>query len=293
MNIAVWRCSAKRQDCVAVLKNLCVTISSYHHFPLLTSTASSRSFVTYLRCKKNLADVTNKWRTAGITKGGGQSRWMADIATPDAGMVDERRPSSLAFLPNDDPDAASMVAFGVSEAERLDIEKRALVYASLALARRTRRRLFGGASPGMTPEDLLQTAFAKLLSGDRKRPDGVSLIAFLIEVIKSEMSHQTEKSANRPEHTAIAQETTATTIAASAIPDRASADDGVLATDLLQRIGKRFSAEPLVLAYASLLADGQCQSAAECAATLNVTECRIYQIRRRLQRFLKRERRTR
>jgi DNA-directed RNA polymerase specialized sigma24 family protein len=218
---------------------------------------------------------------------------MADIATSDAGMVDERRPTSLECLSNGDPDAASMLAFGVSDAELLDIEKRALVYASLALARRTRRRLFGGASPALTPEDLVQTAFAKLLSGDRKRPEGVPLIAFLIEVIKSEMSHQAEKSANRPEHKAIAEETTATTIAASAIPDRGSTDDDVWEADLLQRIDERFSAEPRVIAYAMLLAEGQCKSAAECAAQLNVTESKIYQIRRQLQRFLKRERRTR
>ena len=220
---------------------------------------------------------------------------MADIATSNAGMVEaERRPSSsVECLPNHDPDAASMAAFGVSEAQRLDIEKRALVYATLAQSRWTWRRFFGGASPAMTPEDLVQTAFAKLLSGDRKRPDGVPLIAFLIEVIKSEMSHQAEKSANRPEHKAIAEETTATTIAASAIPDRGRTDDNVLEADLLQRIAERFSAEPLVIAYATLLAEGQCQSAAECAVKLNVTERKIYQIRRRLQRFLKRERRTR
>src|SRR5258706_3188502 len=117
-------------------------------------------------------------------------------------------------LSNLDPDAASMAVFGVSEAERLDIEKRALVYATKAQARPTRWGFFNGASrAGMTPEDLVQTAFTKLLSGERKRPDGVPLIAFVIEVIKSEMSHQTEKLKNRPEHKAIADETTATTIA--------------------------------------------------------------------------------
>lgn len=60
-----------------------------------------------------------------------------------------------------------------------------------------RRRVPEGGVDGRGPEDLAQDAIAKTLSGERRRPAGVALMAFLCATVQSLASHAARRSRGR------------------------------------------------------------------------------------------------
>lgn|GEM_PF-6069319 len=225
---------------------------------------------------------------------------MADAVTAVGWIDNDTPPSPLAErLPVDDADAASIAAFGVSESERRAIEKRALVYAHYLLRRRWRGIFCGTPPAATTAADLVQHAFAKLLSGDRTRPANIDLFRCLTEIIRSDVSHHAAKLENQESHAFLVVEghhesPKRPVIDGADVRDvDASADGRLLAADLRNEISRHFADDPLMMQYVALRESERFETAAEYAAELKVPESKIYNMNRQLQRFHDRGRSTR
>ncbi len=182
----------------------------------------------------------------------------------------------------------------------IDLEplvKRLLVYTTRQIRRYTWRSQSAGFDPpDVSACDFVHEAFRRYLSGTRRLPKGKSELEFFAGTIHSLISHHFARRENQAIHLSIAhgEEALPGTINAAEIPDvtRASAEDELQAQELLRALQREFAGEHVLLRYIELRASEQFETAEEYAQALREpSRDSIYTMNRRLERWLRRQRR--
>jgi len=176
----------------------------------------------------------------------------------------------------------------------VDLTKRLFLYADRLLRRhRIWRANASGCPPGgVSANDLVQTAFAKYPS--RLRGDDVTPFMLLAGIIRGEVSQLVDRSENKHSHLRIGEAEAPGVISGEALPDtQSNVEDELIAQDLLRRIRAHFSGDGKLLQYVKLRLTEQYETAHEFARALRVSCDEIYNMNRRLQRFLHAERKER
>jgi RNA polymerase sigma-70 factor (ECF subfamily) len=144
---------------------------------------------------------------------------------------------------------------------------------------------------GLEPEifwgDLLQEAFARVLNGSRRQPEGVPFDVFMAGVMKSLRADYWRRRRRKPAHT-VATETASEDDAASEAPDPApDPERAVLAQTALKEVLKLFAADREASLVIEGLADGL--SAEDICYAYGLTRTAYDSARKRMRRVLLRE----
>ena len=169
----------------------------------------------------------------------------------------------------------------------VDLTKRLLVYADRLLRRHRRwRDNTSGCPPGaISANDLVQIAFSKYPS--RRRAEDVTPFMLLAGIIRGEVAHLVDRSENKHRHVRIGEEEAVGVVSPDALPDtRASVEDVLIAKDFLRQIRTHFRGDRKLLQYVKLRLTERYESARELARALCTSSDEIYNMNRRLQRFL-------
>jgi DNA-directed RNA polymerase specialized sigma24 family protein len=137
--------------------------------------------------------------------------------------------------------------------------------------------------------DVLQEAFARVLNGSRRRPEGVPLEAFMSGVMRSIRAEHWRRVRRDGERHAVSDRSQ-TSVAAKIAEVRDPAPDperALLAQQELEAIGKLFADDNVVLRIIVALGDGL--SAEEICATLALSRTEYDSARKRMRRALLRE----
>jgi hypothetical protein len=174
--------------------------------------------------------------------------------------------------------------------------KRLIGYAAALLEHRGRswRANASSGPPGAVgPEDVVQTAILKYLSGQRQRPSGLALDRFLAQVVRSEISHLADNAENQKKHFFLADGVGLGLfpVAALAGDAYATSDDRLIAEKILLRVHAAFPEDEQFMQYTRLLLRREYDDSEGLARALGVTVAGAGNLRRRFIRFLARLRR--
>lgn len=182
--------------------------------------------------------------------------------------------------PEDEPQLWEGVDF-------VDLTKRLFLYADRLLGRhRIWRDNASGCPPGgVSASDLVQIAFSKYPL--RRRDDDVTPFMLLAGIIRGEVAHLVDRSENKHGHLRIGEADAPGVISGEVLPDTQSGvEDELIARDLLRRIDTHFRGDRKLLQYVRLRITEQYETAREFARALRISCDEIYNMNRRLQRFL-------
>lgn len=146
------------------------------------------------------------------------------------------------------------------------------------------------AVPPGTPDAkaLVVDAFSKCASGERPYRGAVSLYLHLEGIIRSEISHLQRRLENKNPHLAISNTAAPGAIRGAIIanPDDTTKEDELVARDWLTRLNAAFSNDGTMLRYIALRQTEMFDNAREYAFKLGVTVGDVFNLNRRLKRFL-------
>jgi len=186
---------------------------------------------------------------------------------------------------NDPPQREPLDPVLIETIEKTDLDD--LLTRLVGFAHRLLRRCIWHGSPGEPPpgqlaEDFVQTAFERLFSGDRKFHPNVDLYALLAGIVRSVISHLTEKDENRFIHSTI--EAHAQTLTDwKAVTREMELVAATMVADLLNA----FADDEKMRSYIALRLADTHETADEYAHALGVTRIEIFNMNRRLARFRK------
>jgi hypothetical protein len=135
---------------------------------------------------------------------------------------------------------------------------------------------------------LVVDAFSKCASGERPYRGAVSLYVHLEGIISSEISHLQRKLENKKSHLAISDTAAPGAIRGAMIanPDDSTKEDELVAGNWLTRLHAAFSNDSMMLRYIALRQTEMFDDAREYACQLGVTVAAVFNLNRRLKRFL-------
>jgi DNA-directed RNA polymerase specialized sigma24 family protein len=169
-----------------------------------------------------------------------------------------------------------------------ELTKRLLGFADALLRRQKWRGTLTVAPGSPDAEALVVDAFSKCASGERPYRGKVPLFIHLTGIIRSEISHLQRKRENKQPHLAITNSAARGAILGATIPDTdaATAEDILIAADWLTLLRTAFANDSNMLRYIDLRQTEMFASASEYARELGLSVLEVFNMNRRLKRFL-------
>jgi hypothetical protein len=173
-----------------------------------------------------------------------------------------------------------------------ELTKALLLFAHYLLHRNNWRGTLAVPPGSPDAKALVVDAFSKCASGERPYRGKVSLYVHLKGIIRNEIGHLQRKLENKEPHLAITDIAARGAVRAATIanPAWATKEDELVADDWVTRLQAAFANDGTMLRYIALRQTEMFDSGSEYAHELGVTEDDVFNLNRRLKRFLKNSR---
>jgi len=145
-----------------------------------------------------------------------------------------------------------------------------------------------GLPPDVTWDDLLQEAFTRVIVGSRRKPEGVSMVAFLAGIMRSLRAEHWRRVRGGPGSRETLRLDHQDLSRAVALPDPAAdLEHALIAREQLVAIQQLFAGDAVALRILAGLAEGL--TAAQMRAALRISKTEYDSARKRMRRALLRE----
>lgn len=186
---------------------------------------------------------------------------------------------------NDPPQRQPIDPFLIEAIEKSDLDElltRLVGFAHRLLRPHVWRGSPGEPPPGQLAEDFVQTAFERLLSGERTYRSDIDLYVLLAGIVRSVISHLAEKDENRFIHSTVEGH-------AETLTDwkAVTKEMELLAATVIADLLDAFPDDEKMREYIALRLTETYETAEEYAQALAVTRTEIFNMNRRLVRFRK------